>query len=537
MINQQQIDAWLSRPEDEHLEFKQAKPGFPAEELAKYCAALANEGGGTLILGVTDGTPHRVVGTAACQNLDDTKYRLATELHLRVGVEEYQHPNGRVLVFDVPSHPLGTPINYKGTYWMRVGESTVAMTDDMLRRIFAEAIKDFSAEICPRASLSDLHPVAIQEFRARLRNRPGNEDLFEASDEQLLRDLGLIKGAGITYAALVLFGSAQALRWYMGQAEIVFEYRLEEDAIEYDDRREFREGFFLIFDKLWETVNLRNKKYHVQDGLFITDIPAFNEKVVREALLNAVSHRDYTRPGSVFIRQYANWLEIVSPGALPEGVTPDNILERQEPRNRLIAESFARCGLVERAGQGFDKMYRLSIQESKSLPEVSEPYKTEVRLVLQGTVRDANFVRFLDKVAKQTQQRFSLADLFVLDYVHGNQRVPDNLRTNLNRLRDLGIVEVLGYGRGTAYTLSKDYYDFTGTAGIYTRRLGLNREQNMELILKHLRRVGRCGITDFEELLSLKNRNQIHNLLINLKREGKIRFVGQRKSGYWELAR
>lgn len=535
MISQQQLDIWMTTPEDEHLEFKQAKSGFPSEELAKYCAALANEGGGVLILGVTDTIPRKVVGTAACQNLDEAKYRLASELHLRIDVSEYHHPDGRVLIFNVPPHPLGTPISYKGIYWMRAGESTMPMTADMLKRIFAGESKDFSAEICPRAQVSDLEPAAIREFRTRMQLKSGNENLSHLPDEQLLRDMGLLSEAGISYAALILFGSADALRRHLSQAEVVFEYRSEAEAIEYDDRREFRKGFFLIFDELWETVNLRNKKYHIQDGLFITDIPSFNEMVVREALLNAVSHRDYTRMGSVFIRQYPNLLEIVSPGPLPIGVTPDNVLYRQEPRNRLIAESFSKCGLVERAGQGFDKMYRLSIQESKPLPSVSEPYKTEVRLVLQGTVTDPNFVRFLDNVTKETQQRFSVPDLLVLDYIHANRRVLDGLRTNLSRLRELGVIEVIGYGKGAGYTLSKDYYDFTGMPGVYTRRLGLDREQNKELILKHLRRVGRCSIADFEELLSLKNRDQIHTLLAALKQEEKIRFVGPRKSGYWEL--
>ncbi len=317
----------------------------------------------------------------------------------------------------------------------------------------------------------------------------------------------------------------------------MFEYRHDPAAIEYDDRREFRQGFFLIFDTLWEIINLRNKKYHIQDGLFITDIPSFNETVVREGLLNAVSHRDYTRPGSVFIRQYPDYVQILSPGGLPDGVTPDNILVKQSPRNRLIAESFSRCGLVERSGQGFDQMYRLSIQESKPLPDISASDQSEVRLVLQGTVKDPNFVRFLNKITEEKQQRFTLDDLRVLDYVHDKRPIPHELKERAAKLRKVAVLEMAGYGKGARYVLSHRYYELTGMSGTYTREIGLDTEQNKELILKHLRRVGSGGITDFEAVLSLKSRNQIHRLLAALRKEGKITFVGSRKFGRWELNR
>ncbi len=211
MISPTELDQWLNSREDEHLEFKQAKNHFPPEELAKYCAALANEGGGKLVLGVTNSLPHQVAGTAAYPNLGEAKYRLVMELHLRVAIHEYQHLNGRVLVFDVPSRPLGVPISYKGTYWMRSGESVMAMTTDMLKRIFAEAVQDYSAEFSREAHFEDLDAAAIKEFRTRLYRKSGNENLADLENAQLLRDVGLISDKGITYAALVLFGSAAAL--------------------------------------------------------------------------------------------------------------------------------------------------------------------------------------------------------------------------------------------------------------------------------------------------------------------------------------
>jgi ATP-dependent DNA helicase RecG len=161
-----QLQSWMDGTENEHLEFKEAKNSFDFELLVKYCAALSNEGGGKMILGVTDRRPRGVVGTQAFSILERTKAGLIERLRLRIDVEALQHPNGRVLIFSIPARPVGVPVPYKGVYWMRAGEELVAMTPDMLKRIFEEAGPDFSAETCCKASMADLDPAAIEQLRA-----------------------------------------------------------------------------------------------------------------------------------------------------------------------------------------------------------------------------------------------------------------------------------------------------------------------------------------------------------------------------------
>ena len=347
----------LDSKEDEHLEFKEAKNSYEFEELVKYCVALANEKGGRFVLGVSDKLPRRVVGSQAFPDVDQTKSNVSDRLHLRVNAQIYQHADGRVVVFDIPSRPIGMPVQYKGAYWMRSGQNLVPMTPDQLKRILDEAGPDFSAEIAKGVSVSDLDSAAINRFREMWKKKSGNLALDGLTDTQLLTDVELLVDDRVTYGALILFGSAKALSRHLPQSEVVFEYRSSEAYVPFQQRKEFREGFFLFDDELWKVINLRNEVQHYQEGLFIWDIATFNEKVVREAILNAVSHRDYRLHGSVFIRQYPKKIEIVSPGGFPPGITPDNILFRQSPRNRRIAEAFARCGLVERYGQGADRMF------------------------------------------------------------------------------------------------------------------------------------------------------------------------------------
>ena len=128
----QKLQQWLNAKESEHLEFKEAKNNFHFEKLVKYCAALANEGGGSIVLGVTDKRPRRVVGSLAFADLERTKAGLIEKLHLRIEAGEIAHPDGRVLVFTAPSRPIGVPVAVEGAYWMRAGEELAPMTPDML---------------------------------------------------------------------------------------------------------------------------------------------------------------------------------------------------------------------------------------------------------------------------------------------------------------------------------------------------------------------------------------------------------------------
>jgi len=525
----------LGARENEHLEFKQASQNFHFEKLVKYCAAFANEGGGAIVLGVTDARPRRVVGSQAFSNLERTKAGLVDKLRLRVEVEEHSEPEGRVVVFRVPAHPIGVPIAVDGAYWMRAGEDLVPMTADMLHRIFDEACPDFSAEICPGATMADLDPAAIAVFRERWHRRAGTEAILHASAERLLGDAELVGDQGVTYAALILLGTHAALGRHLARAEVVFEYRSSETPGPASQREEFRQGFLLHHDRLWDLVNLRNDRQHYQDGLFMLEIPTFSEDAVREAILNAVAHRDYRHPGSVFVRQFTRRIEIVSPGGFPAGITPENILDRQFPRNRRIADVLGRCGLVERAGQGANRIFETCIREGKALPDFANTDAFQVSLTLHGLLRDPRFVRFLERVGRESRAVFDTHDLLVLDCVHRDVEVAMGLRPRRTRLLDLGVIERVGRGRGTRYLLSERFHAALGEKGGYTRRRGLDREENKALLIHHLRACGvvGCPISELQQVLPARSRDQIRRLLAELRREGRAQVVGERRGARW----
>jgi ATP-dependent DNA helicase RecG len=536
-VSVEKLQKWLDAKEDEHLEFKEAKTNFHFGTLVKYCIALANEGGGKIILGVTDKVPRTVVGSQAFQDLERTKAGLIERLRLRVDIEEIRHQDGRVLVFQVPSRPIGMPIQYEGAYWMRGGQDLVPMTPDVLQRIFAEAGPDFSAEMCGLARLDDLDPTAVDVLRRLWQRKSPDQDIATRPMERLLADAELVVDGRLTYAALILLGKREALGRHLAQAEVVFEYRSNEAPGPAADRHEFRQGFLLVLDEIWRLINLRNDLQHFQQRFFVWNVPTFNERVVREAVLNAVSHRDYRHGGSVFVRQYARRIEIVSPGGFPPGITPENILRQQNPRNRRIAEVLAKCGLVERAGQGFDLIFRESIRQSKPLPDFSHTDAHFVWLTLHGEIQDPEFLRFLEEIGQERMAACSIDDFLVVDLVHREQAVPDDLKSRVEHLLEQGIIERLGRGRGVRLLLSQRFYRRLGKAGVYTRKRGLDRETNKALLLRHLRESGDagCPISKLQQVLPAQSRDQLKRLLSELRRERRVQLVGERRGARWRV--
>lgn len=532
MVSTEQIEAWLSAREDEHVELKEAKATFSKDDLARYCIALANERGGTLVLGITPRQPRTVVGSRAFIDLPETVHRLLQRIHLRIQASAATYDGKRVVVFEVPSRPIGVPLEDGGTYWMRAGESLTGMTPDMLQRIFAEATPDFSAQVCPGLQVEDLDTQAIEDFRRRWMIKAKIPSIGERPVPQLLHDIEALTEGGLTYAALVLFGTRAALRKHLAQAEVVFEYRSSEAPGPAQQRKEYQSAFFSYYEDIWATINLRNDVQHYQDGLFILDIPTFDERSVREAVLNAVSHRDYRHGGNVFIRQLPRQIVIESPGGFPTGIGPDNIVDRQNPRNRRIADIFAKCGLVERAGQGMDFMFLQAIKSGKLPPDFSGTDAYQVTLTLAGQVLDPAFIKFLEHVGQKRGVFFSTHDLIALDNIHREQTVPSVLATRVTNLLEKGVIERVGRGK---LVLSRAFYTYLGKPGVYTRKRGLDHETNKALLYKHLTDNQATGakLRELRQVLPSLSRSQVQGLLRDLAVEGRAHWHGNTRSAVW----
>ncbi|MGI6252176.1 MAG: ATP-binding protein [Aminivibrio sp.] len=526
------IKELLNAKEGERNQFKEAKNHFEFKEAARCCCALANCGGGRLVLGVTDKRPRKVVGTRAFDQPERTRKGLMEKLRVMVDFQLYEHDSMRVLVFEVASRPLGLPVQMDGVAWWYEGDSLIPLPEDIRRRIYEETGFDFSGSVCKNAGLGDLDEAAIETFRAMWVEKSGSKRIKNLTTEQLLSDCEAVTDEGVTYAALALFGKRASLGKYLPQSEIIFEYRSSEASGPAQQREEFRVGFFACYDKVWDLINLRNDKQHYQEGLFVFDIPTFNERVAREAILNAVSHRNYQMGGSVFIRQYRDRLVVESPGGLPNGITLKNILNRQSPRNRRIAEILALCGLVERSGQGMNLIYELSIMEAKQLPDFEGTDDNFVIITLNGLVLDKRMLSLIKKIGRERLELFSTADFLIIHALYHEKSLSRGLKPWLKGLIQHGIVEHVSRNK---YVLARRLYEAANKAGVHTRIVGLDRDTNKELILKHIRKNADKG-TPFRELaqvLPSHSRSQIKVLIRELRQSDLIYVVGKTSAARW----
>jgi len=526
------VEELLEAKEGENIQFKEAKNRFSFDDAAQCCCALANCGGGKLVFGITDERPRQVVGSKAFDQPERTCKRLIDKLKIMVDFQLYEYQDKRILAFDVAGRPLGLPVQCNGVAWWYEGDSLIPMPENVRRKIYVEAGFDFSGSICFAASLDDLDESAIEAFRDRWVEKSSNRRILSLTTEQLLRDCEAITDEGITYAALVLFGKRASLGKLLPQAEIIFEYRSSDASGPASQREEFRVGFFSCYNRLWELINLRNDKQHYQEGFFVYDIPTFNERVVREAILNAVSHRNYQMGGSVFIRQYRDRLTVESPGGFPNGISLDNILDRQLPRNRRIAEILALCGLVERSGQGMNLIYELNIKEAKQLPDFAGTDENFVHITLNGLVLDTRMLSLINQIGNDRMETLSTGDFLVINALYHETSIEENLRPCFKHLAELGIVEHIGRGR---YVLARSLYAAAGKSGVHTRVVGLDRDTNKELLLKHIRANGDKGtpFKELEQVLPGHTHGKIQTLLRELRAENRIYCKGHTSAARW----
>ncbi len=522
----------LEAKEGEQVQFKEAKNRFSFDDAAKCCCALSNNGGGQLVFGISDKRPRKVVGSTAFEQPERTRMGLIDKLKISIDFRLFEFEGKRVLVFDVQSRPIGIPVQYEGVAWIYEGDTLKPMSEEVRRSVYEETGIDFSATICRSASIDDLDEIAIEKFRNGWIEKSGNKQLAVLPKEQLLFDCGAITDEGVTYAALILFGKSSSINRFLPQTEIVFEYRSSEASGPANQREEFKMGFFASYDRIWELINLRNDKQHYQEGFFVFDIFTFNERIVREAILNAVSHRNYQLGGSIFVRQYKDRLIIESPGGLPHGITLDNILDRQLPRNRRIAEIFALCGMVERSGQGMNLMFELSVQEAKPLPDFTGTDDYFVSVTLNGLIIDKGMLSVINRISESCLEDLATIDFLVIDALYHERNLTEKMVLRLPRLTEMGIVEHIGRKK---YVLARSLYAASGKTGVHTRRIGLDRETNKELLLKHIRKNNNIGtpFNELQQVLPGHNRSQIQVLLRELRDDGKIFCEGKTSAARW----
>lgn len=421
-ISPEQIDLWRQvRSETQNLEFKEAKTQYDNKKLYKYCIALANEGGGHLLLGVADRPPRPVVGSAAFNNLIEMAAKLFNTIGFRVDIEEVDHPDGRVVVFTIPPRPRGTAYHLDGAYLMRSGEELVPMSEDQLRKIFSEGQPVFEAQTA-MASASAEQVVSLLDTQSyfELIQLPYPADrtgvLQRLEREKLIASLD--SSYKITHLGALLFAKDLDSFDELSRKSVRVTTYDGKDKLKTKRDIVGKKGYAVGFEGLIEYINGQLPSNEVIGQALREAVPMFPEIAIRELVANALIHQDLDVSGaSVSIDIYSNRLEISNPG-IPF-IEADRFIDEYQSRNERLADLMRRLRICEEKGSGIDKV--VSSIEAFQLPPL------DIRIGLKRTT----VVLFAHKAFSDMDKSDKVRACFqhcVLRYLMGEKMSNQSLR-------------------------------------------------------------------------------------------------------------
>ena len=536
------------RETEDHVEFKKGEGGNvsyngagkdnPKDRrrcILGYVSALCNEGGGYLVIGMHDSYPHKVIGTKQSENaigkLESDIYR---DLGIRPDVYElFDEQNKRVLVIQIPARPAGKVYKYEDVPLMRVGEELKPMDDKTYISIIQEQEPDFSEEICQSAQISDLDDEAIAILKDKYAQKQKNSAFRTLSNEQALSDLGLLKEGKVTNAAVLLVGKEAVIDKLFPQAKVILEFRNHETQIGFDNRMTFGKPFYKMIDEIWGAINLRNGYVPVREGAYIglSSIPFFNEVVIREVLNNAFAHRDYRRNSEIVIKMYPTRLDVINAGGFPQGVTLDNLLTvPSTPRNRLIADVLSKTGLVERSGQGMDKIFLFTLSEGKPAPDYSYSDDFTVTAILSSTVKEAGFALFIQAIQAELpdNEKLSVFDVMTLCQIRdGERKITD--KHLAKRLEEKNCIEKHGKTNAQYYTLHRRYYEMSEKTTEYSMLVDWDVQQFIAVVAPYLQKYGKAKKSEITSIVGNHiTDKQLRSFLNQLRAIDFIKTEGER---------
>ncbi len=527
----------LMRESEDHVEFKRCqhgnlsfngadkqKPSDRRKCILGYVVALANAGGGHLVMGMEDKFPHNVVGTRQNENaIGQLENDIYNALQIPVKAYElYDENNLRVVVVDVPRHPVGKALKYEDVALWRSGEELIPMPDKVLFSILQETDPDYSQAICEGVTINELDKEAIAILKDKYARKQNNPTFTSLSDYQALSDLKLIIGQKVTNAAVLLVGKKELIENYFPQAKLQLEFRNTESQERFDKRVSFISPFYILIDQLWKVINDRNGSVPIQEGAYMFDIPFFNEEVIREVVNNAFAHRDYRLQSEIVIKQFPTKLIVVSPGGFPLGVTLENILTvSSTPRNRLLADVLALTGIVERSGQGMDVIFRLTLSEGKQKPDYKKSDDYQVVAILSARVKDPGFALFINGIQQELpdNQKLSVFDILTFCDIKDGQQPKD--KEIAKKLFSMGYLEKRGKTSAIRYILPRRYYELTNNLSEYSGLTDWDDQQVLAVLLPFLTKYGKAKKADISRVIgSHLSETQLRRIIERLSQPG-----------------
>lgn len=517
--------------------------------LAKDCVAFANAQGGRLLIGIEDDAETPASDDKVDPHIADILRRKIAERTVNVTVlpEIRRADNGgEYLEVQIP-RAMAVASTTDGRYFLRVSdESKPVVGDDVMRLAAERSALPWETQISLHIPRSRFDAPKMAAFAVAIRASDRVKDsVKEKTEQELLDHYLLAHGEFLTNLGVLCIGRRED-RAGLGTAPVAQFIKYDElgqkvNKITWDD---YSLNPMELIETIWREVHDFRERYELPDGLYRQNVPAYDEIVVRELLVNALVHRPYTQRGDVFLNLHPDRLEVVNPGLLPLGVTPGNILHTTVRRNENLARLFHDLKLMEREGSGFDKMYEVLLSQGRPVPEAREVHdRVEVtvrRRILNPRVID--FIAKADQAFQLTQrERISLGLLAQHDSLTARElttalELPsvEALQPWLSRLLDWNIVKSAGRTQATRYFVDPNLLRSLNFAGETTLKR-IEPHRLAALVLEDLRRYPQSAISDIRQRIGGEiHPKQVKRALDELIEKDSVRFEGDNRwRRYW----
>lgn len=528
-------------PLDETLtvEFKSDIKKYSDADLFEDVVAFANTDGGDLYLGVEDDgkitgvhQDHSNPITLSAFIANNTVPPIST----RVEIVEEERPVLRITV----------PKSYGGIVATRAGkilrrriksdgkpENIPMYPTEVATRLSDLRLLDYSAMAILEAAVEDFDPLEIERLRRIILSYDGDKALLELDTAEMMKALGFTREQnGIVYptiSGILMVGNVSSIKRFVPTAKTSFQV-LEGTTVRVNE--DFVLPVLASIEKLMSFLEVWNPQQELEMGLFRMPAPDFDKRALREAIVNAFSHRDYSKMGRIRVAISDEGLTVANPGGFIEGVTIQNLLTAEpHGRNQLLADSLKRVGLAEKTGRGIDRIYEGSLIYGRALPDYSATTPATVSLFVPRCKPDAQLAKMIADEQNRLGRPLPINTLLVLNMLKDMPRsdvkqlsealnLPEILvKTVLDKSIENGLVEAYGGGRGRNYTLSHNLFqDKTKSIG-YVRQRDIDETRYIELVLNMARSNEFISRADVMNLLHVKD-SKAYGLLKKLADEG-----------------
>ena len=553
-IDELELEKVLADGESLTVEFKSDRQGLPDRELVKAVVALANTEGGSLYLGVEDdgsvsGLHQNHQNTSGLEAMIANRTTpsvavIVDRLFVEAGVVALiKVPKSRQLVATSDGTLLRRRIKADGR-----PEATPLYPHEFAQRLSSFGAIDVSATPIISMGVEDLDPIERIRLRGCIRLYRGDSALLELADDEFDGALGMTANVdGVlkpTVAGLIVLGRDVDIKRHLPFNEIAFQVL---EGSELRINQFLRKPLLKAFEEIETLLNAKIVEQEIDFGLFRAPVPNYSPTAIREALVNAVVHRDYLERGAIHIRFDDDGLTISSPGGLVEGVTLSNLLVTEpRPRNPLLADIVKRIGLAERTGRGIDRIFEGLLRYGRPAPDYGRTSRNSVVLFINNSQSDFKFFEMILNEERRIGKPLYLDSLIILsalksrrrlsvkDLTGPTQKSEDEVRRSIEKLVESGLVESYRTGRSTTYTLSSRVYRDSDQKAEYVRQTGLDKIQHPQMVINFIKKHGSIKRSELCELCRLSDQ-QAYKLLKSMKEQGILQKHGTLRYTFYTI--